>query len=330
MIREEFERVLDRACDLLTENLRSSPVYHGPESFEQGVQDMLRIAAKDTGLEVSPTFHAHAFPDIRVNGYGIEVKFTKNDTWLAVGNSIFEGMRDADVKEIYVVFGKVGGEPEVRWRRYEECITHVRVSNSPRFVVEMEGDRSSLFDQMEIGYSEFSDLSREEKMHHVREYSRRRLNKGEQLWWLEESHTLPVAVQVYRTLPEPVKRQMRAEAALLCPEVVKSRRHRGKYDRAGLYLITHHGVFAPQIRDLFSAGSVGAKGGNRGHKYIVDALRDIESEMIWAAENLDEALIAEYWGQAVPPEGRIAEWLNMADAEVEDWVPSESLFLDHD
>ena len=52
--------------------------------------------------------------------------------------------------------------------------------------------------------------------------------------------------------------------------------------------------------------------------------------MIDAAENLDEALIVEYWGQSVPPEGRIAEWLNMADAEAEDWTPSESLFLGHD
>ena len=330
MIRKEFERVLDRACDLLTDNLRSSPVYHGPESFEQGVQDMLRIAAKGTGLEVSPTFHAHAFPDIRVDGYGIEVKFTKNDTWLAVGNSIFEGMRDADVKEIYVVFGKVGGEPEVRWRRYEECITHVRVSNSPRFVVEMEGVRSSLFDHMNIRYDEFSDLSREEKMHHVREYSRSRLKEGEQLWWLEESHTLPITVQVYRTLSEPVKRQMRAEAALLCPEVVKSGANRGKYDRAGLYLITQHGVFAPQIRDLFSAGGVGAKGGNRGHKYIIEALRDIEPEMILAADNMSESLIIEYWGRPIPTEDRIAEWLKMADAGAKDWRPSAELFLRHE
>lgn len=200
MKRRDIERLLDRVCDLLTENLRSNSEYHGPESFEQGVQDMLRIAAKDTGIEVSPTFHAHAFPDIHVNGYGIEVKFTTRDNWSAVGNSIFEGMRDPKVKEIYVVFGKIGGKPEACWQRYEDCITDVRISKSPRFVVEMKGSPAKLFDDLATNYDRFAKLGREEKMRHVREYYRKRMKKGEQLWWLEESHTLPVSVRVYRTL----------------------------------------------------------------------------------------------------------------------------------
>ena len=150
LLAAEFEQVLDRAVDLLTENLRSSPLYHSPETFQQGVQDILRIAAHDTSFTVNPTFHPHAFPDIRVNGYGVEAKFTKHDTWLAVGNSIFEGMRDPEVKAIYIIMGKGGGAPEARWAKYEDCVTHVRVSNSPRFVVELDGDRPSLFTHMEI------------------------------------------------------------------------------------------------------------------------------------------------------------------------------------
>ena len=98
-------------------------------------------------------------------------------------------------------------------------------------------------------------------MAHVREYSRNRLKNGERLWWLETTHTLPVAVRVCRTLTEAEKRDLRAEATLLCPEVVQPGSRRGKYDRAGLYLITQHAVFAPQLRDLFSAGSVGARTG---------------------------------------------------------------------
>jgi len=95
--------VLDRAVEILTENVRSSTLYHGPEEFEQGVLDMLRVAARGSGFTVSPTFHKHAFPDIRVNGFGVEVKYTMQDTWLAVGNSIFEGMRDPNVSKVYVV-----------------------------------------------------------------------------------------------------------------------------------------------------------------------------------------------------------------------------------
>lgn len=327
MTPEAFERVLDRACDILTENLRSSTLYHGPDPFEQHVQDMLRVAAMDTGLTVQPTFHAHAFPDIRVNGFGVEVKYTKQDTWLAVGNSIFEGQRDPDVSTIYVIFGKTGGEPEVRWGRYEELITHVRVSNSPRFVIEMETERQSLFKHMRIGYDEFAQLADDAKMHHVRDYSRNRLREGERLWWLEPSHSLPVQVRPYMRLSQNEKRILRAEAAILCPQVCGGSRQRNKYTDAALYLLMHHGVFCPQARDLFSAGSVALRSDEtRGGNYLLRALQDIEDLMRDAAKRLDDDLIVEYWGESCDPCDRITRWLVKADGHATDWKPSESLF----
>ena len=328
MTPEEFERALDRACDYLTENVRSNTDYHDPAVFERHAIDMLKLAARDCGITVEPTFHPHAFPDIRANGFGVEVKYTKQDTWLAVGNSIFEGMRDPNVSTIYVLFGKIGGEPEVRWRRYHDCITHVRVSNSPRFVVEMEGDRSSLFDHMRVTYDQFSILSDEQKMLYVREYSRGRLKEGERLWWLEPSHSLPIEVRFYMTLSQTEKRSLRAEAALLCPQVCGGPRQRNKYNDAALYLLMHHGVFCPQARDLFSAGSVALRADEtRGGLYIKRALQDIEDLMRDAAKHIDDALIEEYWGQNCPPDQRIDEWLRMADNAAKEWVPSACLFL---
>ena len=120
---------------------------------------------------------------------------------------------------------------------------------------------------------------------------------------------------------EGLTARSRTRRSALC-----ARRRRGKYDRAGLYLITQHGVFAPQLRDLFSAGSVGARGGKRGHKYIVDALRNIEPEMIDAAAYLDDRLFEEHWGFPCPSRRRITEWLRQADMYATDWTPSEELF----
>lgn len=91
MTPEAFEQVLDRACEILTLNVRANPDNHGPDAFERRALDMLGIAAKHCDLTVEPSFHPHAFPDIRANGFGVEVKYTRQDTWLAVGNSIFEG-----------------------------------------------------------------------------------------------------------------------------------------------------------------------------------------------------------------------------------------------
>ena len=89
--------------------------------------------------------------------------------------------------------------------------------------------------------------------------------------------------------------------------------------------MTYHGVFCPQTRDLFSAGSVAGK--NRGGNYALRALKNIEHEMREAAYRLENALFEEYWGASVLPENRIVEWLKRADRHAKDWKPSEHLFL---
>ena len=329
MSPDEFESLLDRTVEILTENVRSSVLYHGPSEFEQHVLDMMRVAARDSDLEIDRSFHRNAFPDIVANGYGIEVKYTKQDSWLSVGNSIFEGMRDHSVDRVYVVFGKIGGEPEVRWARYRDCITHVRVAHSPRFVIEMESERQPLFTHLGIDYDNFANLDDEAKMRYVREYSRNRLRSGERLWWIEPSHSVPIQVRPYMTLEQTEKRQLRAEAAILCPQVCGGSRVRNKYTDAALYLLTHHGVLCTQARDLFSAGSVALRAsGRRGGIYIMRSLIDIEELMRDAAVRLEGDLFEEYWGEDCPPSERITEWLRRADGFATEWVPSEHLFND--
>jgi hypothetical protein len=328
---DEFEQVLNRACAILTDNLRASTAYHDPDLFQQQVQDTLRLAANELGMQVGPSFHPHAFPDITANGFGVEVKYTKNDSWQSVGNSIFEGMRDPSAETIYVVLGKTGGVPEARWARYEDCISHVRVSHAPRFVVDLGGGSSRLFDHISVSYGDFAQLPDDDKMRHIREYSRGRLPPSERLWWLEAAHTVPVGVRLYTRLTQEEKRSYRAEAAVLFPQVCASRYTRGKYDDASLYLLMHHGVFCPQARDLWTAGSVAGStgdGNNPEGPYILHALSGIQDLMREAALRLDDNLIEEYWGEPCKPDERIATWLRKSDAFASDWVPSEHLFKD--
>ncbi len=326
----EFENLLDQTVAILTGKVRSSEDYHNPEAFEKAVLDTLKDAATNSGVLVEPTFRPDAFPDIRVNGFGIEVKHTSRDTWLAVGNSIFEGMRDPDVEDVYAVLGKTGGVPEVRWRKYQDCITHIRVSHAPRFVIEMEGERESLFNRMGVAYNDFAKLDDARKMRHVRDYSRgRRLKQGERLWWIEPAHSVPIKVRTYMSLTQDEKRMLRAEATLLCPQVCGGRNARNKYVDAALYLLIHHGFFCPQAHDLFSAGSVARKrNAPRGGIYVMQALQDIQDLMKDAAKRLDDDLFEEYWGESCPPDERISEWLRRADGFASGWIPSETLFLD--
>jgi hypothetical protein len=133
---------------------------------------------------------------------------------------------------------------------------------------------------------------------------------------------------LYTELSSSEKRKLRAEASLLCPKIVAGSRVKNKYNDVAMYLLTYHGVLASQARDLFSAGSVAmASDSNRGGLYIHRALADIEEEMIYAANTMEDALFIEYWKESVPPTKRIKRWLELADQNATDWKPSEVLFL---
>jgi hypothetical protein len=332
MTSSEFETLLTAVADRLTQDVQRAKTYHAPREFEGRARAHLQDLGRRHSIKVDLSPHAQLFPDIAIGKFGVEVKVVNADSWRTVANSIFEGTRDPNVEHIYVLYGKLGGAPLVRWGKYENCVMHVRTSHVPRFEVDLDA-KISLFSKFGIAYKDFCDLEAEQKMHFVRKYARARLKPGDRLWWLEEKpeeaqeHSLPLEVRLYMGLSQEEKRRLRAEAALLCPQVVKPSRSKKKYDDAAMYLITYHGVLCSQARDLFSAGSVAHRENRtRGGNYVMLALRDIEGEMREAAKRLEDALLVEYWGKSVRPADRIKEWLKMADKLAKDWIPSRELF----
>ncbi|NOT84965.1 MAG: restriction endonuclease [Methylococcaceae bacterium] len=331
MNQHEFELILDGICTALTGEA-GDKIFQTAGQFERRVREVLQDAIqgdKSIAIDFSP--HPQAFPDIAVGRFGIEVKFTLNDTWRSIANSVLETNRIESVEKVYLVFGKMGGTPEVRWGDYEKSVIHVRTSHVPRFEVELFASRS-LFDLMGVSYDVFRVLPMAEKMLHIRTYARARLKRGERLWWLEDTpdadHVLPIQARLYTSLTTAEKTTLRAEAALLCPGIVESGRARNKYDDVVLYLLTYHGVVCHQARDLFSAGSVAnPENDDTGGVYIERALKLIETEMRDASLRMDDALFVEYWGESVPPEHRIRRWVQKADLLARDWIPSRSLFL---
>lgn len=329
MTENQFEELLNRLSSQLTKEARVK-LFPTSKDFENRVRQVLEQLGKQYEIKVDYDPHPYVFPDIAVDEFGIEVKFTAKDTWRSVANSVFETFRKKEVEHIYVVYGKMGGIPEVKWQRYQDCVIHVRTSHVPRFELEIDA-KSSLFDLMKISYADFGVLPIEKKMHHIRKYAKARLKAGERLWWLEEKpeqeHSLPIQVRLYMDLPQEEKRRLRAEATLLCPQIVGGSRAKNKYNDVALYLLTYHGVLASQARDLFSAGSVAMRSDStRGGLYIQRALADIENEMIAASLTMEDALFVEYWGESVPPQKRIKKWLSLADAKATDWKPSAVLF----
>ena len=334
MNREIFEELLEGICGTLTAEARRN-AFSSASQFEERVRREMRDRSQGGALfsiDMNPP--AQAFPDIAAGDFGVEVKFTSEDTWRTVGNSIQETQRIESIKHIYVVFGKMGGVPEVRWREYEKSVIHVRTSHVPRFEVELplneDVAKKSLFAQMGICYDDFRKLPMSEKMKYIRRYAMK-IHPDGKLWWLEglEEHSLPLQVRLYTNLEAEEKVKLRAEAAILCPEIVKSGRCRNKYDNLVFFLLTYHGVLCHQARDLFSAGSVAnPQNDDAGGIYIARALQLIESDMEQAALSLPDSLFVEYWGESVPKEKRLGKWLEKADALAGNWKPSHILFQD--
>ncbi len=334
MTKKEFEQILDNCCEILTKEARTTG-FKTSAQFENRVREVLsELSKEDSSFSIDFNPHQQAFPDIAMGEYGVEVKFTLNDTWRSIANSVLETQRIESVKHIYIVFGKMGGTPEVRWGEYEQSVVHVRTSHVPRFEVELPSEdieaKESLFDQMGIRYDDFRKLDMQEKMKYIRAYARK-IHPDGRLWWIEDKeedeHTLPIQARLYTNLSMEEKTRLRAEAALLCPSIVKSGRSKNKYDDMVLYLLTYHGVICHQARDLFSAGSVAnPNNDDEGGVYIARALKMLENEMRQAALSMEDNLFVEYWGESAEPDERIRKWLEKADALATDWKPSEYLF----
>ena len=85
-----------------------------------------------------------------------EVKTTKDNHWFSTGSSVAEGTRVSDVERIFMLFGKMCNPIEFRCRPYQECLSEVVVTHSPRYLIDMELEEGeTFFDKIQIPYDEF-------------------------------------------------------------------------------------------------------------------------------------------------------------------------------
>jgi len=308
MEKSVFEDCLEQITKRLRIEAKEKP-FRTSKQFGNRAREIASETFLPYGIRIDFSPHPQAFPDIGIGEYGIEVKFTLNDEWRSIANSVLETNRIEDVLYVYLLFGKTGGDSDVKWAEYEKSVMHVRTSHVPRFEVQIDA-KEPLFDIMGIPYDEFRKLEMHEKMKYIRQYARQRLKKGERLWWLDDSvenvHALPIQARLFTELEQSEKIKLRAEAILLCPQIVKSGRTKNKYDDVVLFLLTYHGVVCHQARDMFAAGSVSnPENDDQGGLYIARMLKLMERDIEEAALRMDDALFIEYWGVSVPVEDRI-------------------------
>ena len=342
MNQQQFEQILDQVATQLTNDMRTQPTDKWLStkatkalSYEQHVRERLHdaiIAMGDSGMGYEVDLHpsGQTFPDIPCGEFGVEVKFTSADKWTSIANSIRETQRVESVKVVYLMFGKMGGNPKTKWMKYEDCVVHVRTSHDPRFEVDLSGTKKSLFSVMGISYDEFRKLDIMDKMPYIRKYARS-IHPDGRLWWLEDSneeeHSTDIDLIAYTELDQHTKEKYRAEATLLCPALVSDgkgsngKRKTNAFRDVAMYFMTYHGVLLYNARDTISAGSVGN----------TEGIVSLQGLMEQASQYLDDALFKEYWGTSVSADDRLAWWLKQADKYATKWSrkPSEMMFLDY-
>lgn len=226
--------------------------------FEDYVTDTIKEVATSYGIEVEQT-SAQSFPDIIIGGsYGIEIKYTKSKKWQSMGNSIFEGtLRKEVTDQIYIIFGRKSEKKiESRFKKYEECLSSIKVTHSPRFLIDMEieDESTSVLNAIGIDYKTFKDWSDEEKSDVLKRYVRSQLKKGETLWWMDSitGEGINPKIKEYRELLRFEKTNILIEAFLLFPEILSN--SSGKYLRLAIHLLQEYQVVSSSLRDNFSAG----------------------------------------------------------------------------
>ncbi len=229
--------------------------------LEDPVYDAYVACAKGTPFEgtIEKT-EPYKFPDIVVKGrYGVEVKSTQSDTWSSIGSSILESSRIPGVEKIVLVFGKLHSPVEFKTRPYEECMSEIKVTHYPRYMIDMElVEGQTIFDKMGVPYDEI--CVQEDPVKPVRKYYKSILTECQSRWWggddivdSSEQEAVSPIVTLWSKLEPKRAQNLFVEGLVRFPETL-SRNLKTKYLNYAVWLIKTKSIVDPSMRDQFSAG----------------------------------------------------------------------------
>lgn len=221
--------------------------------LEPFVKDVLEQKAKGTSFESSiELISGQKFPDIIAKKfYGVEVKSTTQNHWKTTGNSVLESTRVDGVERIFMLFGKLSDPIEFKCRPYEECLSEVVVTHSPRYLIDMDLESGqTIFDKIEIPYDTLRN--EDNPIRPIVEYYRQFLKDGDDIWWLDSNKTSNIVIRYWSNLSADDRELLILKAMIFFPEVFGN--STTKYKRIPVWLASNESVVCSNVRDLFTAG----------------------------------------------------------------------------
>lgn len=236
------------------ENPQTIAACRSGEDFEGCVVEAVRQVLPSYDNEATILYEkgSHTFPDIVISfsdgtRFGIEVKSSTgtSKSWKINGNSVLGSTKEA-VDDIYIVFGKTAiGHQEFRYKRYEDSVSNVVVTHSPRYLIDLDIDEDeTFFSKSGLSYDQLS--SSEDPIGLITTYFKQ---QGLHAWWLAES--TPATIRMFSDLRPEEQKKLIAYCFVHFPEVFSKRRD--KYRRSAMWLVSDQSIVSSCLRDNFTA-----------------------------------------------------------------------------
>src|SRR5690554_3823346 len=286
-------------------------------NLEPYVKDLMTELAAGTPFEDSiELIGGQRFPDIIANKfYGIEVKTTTQNHWKTTGNSVLETTRVEDVERISMLFAKLASPIEFRARPYEEVLSEVVVTHSPRYLIDMNLEQGkTIFDKIKMPYDTLR--KKENPIRPIVDYYKSKLKPGEELWWMDaenNSKASNIVIRIWNNLSLKEKQELKSRAMVYFPELFGN--SSDKFGRLAIWLVTREAVVCPNVRDLFTAGGksdyvIGKKVYQRVPRIFLNLFDNVPTiaETIMQTPAFE---LSEYWETKTTDKTKLFDWIDL-------------------
>jgi hypothetical protein len=307
--RKEFDLLLNSTISELNVHAKNSSKKVATllgRNLEPYVKDVMTDLAVGTAFENSiELIGGQRFPDIVAKKYyGIEVKTTTQNHWKTTGNSVLESTRVDDVERIFMLFAKLASPIEFRCRPYEEVLSEVVVTHSPRYLIDMNLEEGkTIFDKIKMPYDTLR--KKENPIRPIVDYYKSKLKPGEELWWMDaENNSKPssIVIRIWNNLSIKEKQELFGNSS-------------DKFGRLAIWLVTREAVVCPNVRDLFTAGGksdylIGKKTYRNVPRIFLNLFDNVLS-IIETIINTSAFELSEYWETKTTEKNKLFDWIDL-------------------
>ena len=318
--RNEFDLLLSSTITELNVHAKNSSKKVATllgRNLEPFVKDIMSEIAVGTPFENSiELIGGQKFPDIVANKYyGIEVKTTTQNHWKTTGNSVLESTRVNDVERIFMLFAKLASPIEFRCRPYEEVLSEVVVTHSPRYLIDMNLEKGkTIFDKIKMPYDTLR--KKENPIKPLVNYYKSKLKAGEELWWMDSengNNSSNIVIRIWNNLPQNEKQELKNSSMIFFPELFGNRSD--KFNRVAIWLATRKSIVCPNIRDLFTAGGkvdiiIGTKKYDRVPRIFLNLFQNLP-QILENIVKISPIELSEYWEIKTSEKNKIFDWIDL-------------------